>query len=103
MKIALIQIPLVWEDPKSNRDYIEQKINTLEADTDLVVLPEMFTTGFTMQPERVAETMQGETIVWMQSLAKAKNCAITGSLVIIEDHWKNSARWHSSKEHRPSS
>ncbi|WP_296684936.1 amidohydrolase [Flavobacterium sp.] len=84
MKIALIQIPLVWEDPKSNRDYIEQKINTLEADTDLVVLPEMFTTGFTMQPERVAETMQGETIVWMQSLAKAKNCAITGSLVIIE-------------------
>ena len=85
MKIALIQIPLVWEDPKSNRDYIEQKINTLEADTDLVVLPEMFTTGFTMQPERVAETMQGETVVWMQSLAKAKNCAITGSLVIIEE------------------
>lgn len=85
MKIALIQIPLVWEDPKLNRAYIEQKINTLEADTDLVVLPEMFTTGFTMQPERVAETMQGETIVWMQSLAKAKNCAITGSLVIIEE------------------
>ena len=85
MKIALIQIPLVWEDPKSNRAYIEQKINTLESDTDLVVLPEMFTTGFTMQPERVAETMQGETVVWMQSLAKAKNCAITGSLVIIEE------------------
>lgn len=85
MKIALIQIPLVWEDPKLNRDYIEQKINILEANTDLVVLPEMFTTGFTMQPERVAETMQGETIVWMQSLAKAKNCAITGSLVIIEE------------------
>ena len=73
MKIALIQIPLVWEDPKLNRAYIEQKINTLESDTDLVVLPEMFTTGFTMQPERVAETMQGETVVWMQSLAKAKN------------------------------
>ena len=85
MKIALIQIPLVWEDPKSNRAYIEQKINTLESDTDLVVLPEMFTTGFTMQPERVAETMQGETVLWMQSLAKAKNCAITGSLVIIEE------------------
>lgn len=85
MKIALIQIPLVWEDPKLNRAYIEQKINTLESDTDLVVLPEMFTTGFTMQPERVAETMQGETVVWMQSLAKAKNCAITGSLVIIEE------------------
>lgn len=85
MKIALIQIPLVWEDPKLNRDYIEQKINILEANTDLVVLPEMFTTGFTMQSERVAEAMQGETVVWMQSLAKAKNCAVTGSLVIIEE------------------
>jgi omega-amidase len=85
MKIALIQIPLVWENPKSNRANIEQKINSIEAGTDLILLPEMFTTGFTMQPERVAETMQGETIVWMQSLAKAKNCAITGSLVIIEE------------------
>jgi predicted amidohydrolase len=85
MKIAVIQIPLVWEDAKSNREYIEQKINTLESDTDLIVLPEMFTTGFTMSPERVAEAMQGDTVVWMQSLAKAKNCAITGSLVITED------------------
>ena len=85
MKIAVIQIPLVWEDAKSNWEYIEQKINTLESDTDLIVLPEMFTTGFTMSPERVAETMQGDTVVWMQSLAKAKNCAITGSLVITED------------------
>jgi omega-amidase len=85
MKIALIQIPLVWENPKSNRAYIEQKINTLEPEIDLVVLPEMFTTGFTMRPERVAETMQGETVLWMQSLAKAQNCAITGSLVIIEE------------------
>ncbi|MEY4962948.1 MAG: hypothetical protein RLZZ323_267 [Bacteroidota bacterium] len=85
MKIAVIQIPLVWEDAKSNREYIEQKINTLESGTDLIVLPEMFTTGFTMSPERVAETMQGDTVVWMQSLAKAKNCAITGSLVITED------------------
>lgn len=85
MKTALIQIPLVWEDPKSNRSCIEEKINSIEEGTDLIVLPEMFTTGFTMQPERVAETMQGETIGWMQSLAKAKNCAITGSLVIIED------------------
>ena len=85
MKIALIQIPLVWEDPKSNRVYIEQKINTLESGIDLVVLPEMFTTGFTMRPEHVAETMQGETVVWMQSLAKAQNFAITGSLVIIEE------------------
>ena len=85
MKIAVIQIPLVWEDSKLNRAYIEHKINTLEEGTDLIVLPEMFTTGFTMQPDRVAETMQGDTVIWMQSLAKAKNCAITGSLVITEE------------------
>lgn len=85
MKIAVIQIPLVWEDPKLNRSCIEEKINSIEEGTDLIVLPEMFTTGFTMQPDRVAETMHGETMVWMQSLAKAKNCAITGSLVIVEN------------------
>jgi predicted amidohydrolase len=85
MKIAVIQIPLVWEDPQLNRAYIEHKIHTLEEGTDLIVLPEMFTTGFTIQPECVAETMQGDTVVWMQSLAKAKNCAITGSLVITEE------------------
>ena len=85
MKVALIQLPLVWEDPKSNRVNIEQKINAIESGTDLIVLPEMFTTGFTMQPERVAETMNGETIQWMQSLAKAKNAAITGSLIIVEE------------------
>ena len=85
MKVALVQLPLVWEDPKSNRVNIEQKINAIESGTDLIVLPEMFTTGFTMQPERVAETMNGETIQWMQSLAKAKNVAITGSLIIVEE------------------
>ena len=53
-------------------------------DVDLIVLPEMFSTGFTMHPKSVAETMQGETVAWLQHLAKAKNCAITGSLVIEE-------------------
>lgn len=54
-------------------------------DVDLIVLPEMFASGFTMNPKIVAETMQGETIAWLQHLAKAKNCAITGSLVIEEN------------------
>lgn len=85
MKVAVIQSPLVWEDPQLNRNYFEAKINTIVSEVDLIVLPEMFTTGFTMQPERVAETMGGETIKWMQSLAKAKKCAITGSLIVTED------------------
>lgn len=82
MKVSLIQAPLVWENPKLNRDYFEQKIHSLSQDTDLIVLPEMFTSGFTMNPSAVAETMEGETITWLQTLAKARNCAFTGSLVI---------------------
>ncbi|AXG74029.1 amidohydrolase [Flavobacterium arcticum] len=84
MKISLIQTPLTWENHKANRDNFTERINSIEA-TDLIVLPEMFTTGFTMQPEGVAEKMEGESVVWMQEMAKAKDCAITGSLVITED------------------
>ena len=85
MNIALIQASLIWENPEANRNYFEDKINSLNDDVDLIVLPEMFTTGFTMNPTAVAETMTGKTILWMQSLAKAKKTAITGS-VVIEDN-----------------
>ena len=86
MKIALIQSPLIWENPKANRLYFEEKINVITEKIDLIVLPEMFTTGFTMNPNEVAETMQGETIAWLQSLARSKNTAITGSLIIKENN-----------------
>jgi len=90
MKIALIQSSLVWENPKLNRNHFEEKINAISENVDLIVLPEMFSTGFTMSPNLVAETMQGETVLWMQSLVKAKNCAITGSLIIAENsHFHN--------------
>jgi omega-amidase len=85
MKIALIQSPLSWENPTANRNHFEEKINAVTKKNDLIVLPEMFSTGFTMSPEAVFETMDGETIQWLQSMAKAKNSAITGSLVIKEN------------------
>jgi len=85
MKVALIQAPLVWENPKQNRNYFEDKINSISETIDLIVLPEMFTSGFTMNPKAVAESMQGETVLWLQALAKVKNAAITGSLVIEEN------------------
>ncbi|MFM2369307.1 MAG: hypothetical protein RL619_1607 [Bacteroidota bacterium] len=85
MKTALIQSPLYWENPKQNRDYFEKKINQIDNDIDLIILPEMFTSGFTMTPANIAETMQGETMMWLKSLAKAKKTAITGSLVIEEN------------------
>jgi len=85
MKIALVQAPLIWENPIANRKYFEKKINSITENVDLIVLPEMFTSGFTMSPKAVAEPMQGETVLWLQVVAKAKNTAITGSLVIEEN------------------
>ena len=86
MKIAIIQTQLFWENPLENRKLFEQKINSISENVDLIVLPEMFTSGFTMNPEIVAETMTGETILLLKNLAKSKNCAITGSLVISENN-----------------
>lgn len=85
MKIAIIQSDLYWEDASKNRKSFESKINQIDSDINLVVLPEMFSTGFTMNAAEVAETMQGETVSWLQSLAKQKNFAITGSLIIVEN------------------
>lgn len=84
MKVALFQTKLAWEQPETNRKFIEEYFLNEAPDFDLFVLPEMFTSGFTMNPESVAETMNGETISWLKQLAQQKNCAITGSLVIKE-------------------
>ena len=84
MKIALIQAPLIWENPQANWKYFEERINSIEQEIDLILLPEMFTTGFTMNPKNVAETMESQTILKLKDLAKKKNTAITGSLVITE-------------------
>lgn len=85
MKTALIQTPLFWENPNKNRAYLIEKINSISQYVDLIVLPEMFTSGFTMNPRNAAESMQGESILWLQKTAQEKNCAITGSLVIEEN------------------
>ncbi|OXG07995.1 putative amidohydrolase [Flavobacterium araucananum] len=85
MKIALIQSDLYWEDAVKNRNSFESKINQIGSTVNLVVLPEMFSTGFTMNAQAVAETMQGETVLWLKTLAKQKNFAITGSLIIVEN------------------
>lgn len=82
LHIVGIQADLIWENPKENLTFFEEKINHLPKETDLVVLPEMFTTGFTMQPKNIAETMDGNAVSWMQKMASEKEIAITGSLVI---------------------
>ena len=85
LTIALIQADLVWENLEENRLRFTEKINSISDAVDLIILPEMFTSGFTMNAETVAETMDGITVAWLQRLAKDKNAAITGSIVIKED------------------
>ncbi len=84
MKIALIQTELLWENPNENIILLQKKINYISQYVDLIVLPEMFTSGFTMNPKNVAQTMQGEAVSWLKDIVMTKNCAITGSLVIEE-------------------
>lgn len=86
LNIALLQIDLLWESPEQNRQLIISKINEIEQKVDLIILPEMFTTGFTMNAEKVAETMTGKTLSWMVAIATKKQVAITGSLVIKENN-----------------
>lgn len=85
MKIALLQSPLAWEDIEKNKNYFLTQLNEVELTTDLVVLPEMFTSGFTMNPERVFLTMQDSFIDELVEICKAKDLALTGSIVIKEN------------------
>lgn len=94
MRITLIQTNLIWENPAANRDLFSQTINGLANQTDLIILPEMFTTGFSMRSQELAESMDGETVTWMQREAKRMNAAITGSLIIKEnDRYFNRLIW----------
>ena len=86
LKVALVQAELVWEDPEQNRTNLLKEINELNIEVDIIILPEMFTTGFTMNPSEVYETMSGSTVQWMRNIASEKNCAICGSIIIKEDN-----------------
>ena len=84
LTITVVQTNLYWEDKKANLEMLEEKIYSIKEKTEVVVLPEMFTTGFSMKPELLAETMEGATIQWMKKIAAQKKIILTGS-VIIED------------------
>lgn len=86
LTVALIQTELAWEDPIVNRQNLDTKINSISNGVDLIVLPEMFTSGFTMNASQVAESMEGDTITWLKEISNTKNAAIIGSLVISENN-----------------
>lgn len=84
LKINLIQDILHWEDAAANRDHFAGILSQLEQ-PDLVLLPEMFNTGFTVKPEMVAEEMDGPTLAWMREMAVSNDFALSGSLIIHEE------------------
>lgn len=84
LTITIIQSNLHWEDKAANLAMFEEKINSIKEKTEIVVLPEMFSTGFSMEPSKLAETMEGETVQWMKRVAAQKKIILTGSVIIKE-------------------
>lgn len=85
LHIALFQLDLVWENPQANRDRIDQWFDKISKTTDIVFLPEMFTTGFSMNVDQLAEPMDGETVQWMKKRCAEHGLALCGSLMIREN------------------
>jgi omega-amidase len=82
---TLIQTVLHWEDKSANRQMLEEKILGIKEQTQIVVLPEMFSTGFSMKPELLAETIEGETLQWIKRVAANKKIILAGSVIIEEN------------------
>ena len=85
LSFSLIQTALFWEDKAANLAMLAEKIRRIEEYTEVIVLPEMFSTGFSMQPEKFAETMDGPTVEWMRILSAEKKAILTGSIIIKDD------------------
>jgi omega-amidase len=80
LRVTLVQTDLVWHDAAANRSAFERLLTPLAGKTDLVVLPEMFTTGFTMAPESEAEPANGPSVEWLRTMAARLGAVITGSI-----------------------
>lgn len=85
LKVTIVQSSLIWENPEQNRINFTKKLNSISSDVDLIILPEMFTTGFTMNPENLGKEEGQITLEWMQKMSQEKNAALTGSLPFWEN------------------
>jgi predicted amidohydrolase len=94
MKVTLVQTSLFWEDRQKNLEHFDRLLAKIDQPTNLIVLPEMFTTGFTMNPEKLAEPADGPAVTWLKEKAKEKNCVITGSVSVKDgDDFYNRLFW----------
>ena len=85
LTITTIQTGVQWEDKSANLKRLAEHILAIQEPTELVVLPEMFSTGFSMRPEALAERMDGPTLAWMQEIAARKKIILTGSIIVEEE------------------
>ncbi len=85
LTVTTLQSNLVWEDAEANLTNFDSKLDSINSPGDLVILPEMFSTGFSINPENLAEKPDGRTFNWMQEKAAELNCVVTGSVLIEED------------------
>ena len=85
MKVTIIQTALHWEDRQKNLAHFDTLLNSIKETTDLIILPEMFSTGFTMNPAQLAEPSNGEALAAMKKWAKQKNAVITGSVAVSDE------------------
>ncbi len=86
LKVTIVQCPLEWENIDANLNALTKRLEGIKSgDTDLIVLPEMFTTGFTMNAAGVAEGMDGKAFAWLKKTAAEKQCVVTGSVIIKEE------------------
>lgn len=93
LTLTLLQTELEWESPRDNRDRFDELLERVEQ-TDVIVLPEMFSTGFSMSSAELAETMEGPTINWMRAKAEQKSATVCGSVIIEEEgHYFNRFVW----------
>ncbi len=94
IRLTMVQSHLFWENTRANLDMFDEKLVGLEGKTDLVILPEMFTTGFSMQAESMAEAMGGQTFQWLQAKAAALGAVVTGSVMVRENgYFYNRLLW----------
>lgn len=92
--LTLIQPHMAWEDKAANLQHYEQLIESIPGKKQVVLLPEMFSTGFTMQPAPLAEGMNGPTVQWLKAMAEKHRIILCGSLIIEEDgHYYNRLIW----------
>jgi len=85
LKVTTFQAYLFWESTEKNLSNLSLRLSSLRTSTDIIILPEMFNTGYTMNVEKCSEEMGGTTMQWMESHAKKYSCVVVGSLIIKED------------------